>query len=151
MHSLQTAIRTFILKIRRSDETIKRRWVYLISGIGIICILFLWVGYLNLIIPKLSSPTEATAATEKTAAPAESSESFFGVLGRGLKKITGELGTGFSSIGDSFSKSYENAKKAFAGTKTDVKVEAPATETVPATLFLDLTATSSPTSSPATP
>lgn len=152
MHSLPTTIRNFILKIRRSDETIKRRWVYLVSGIGILLVLLLWVGYLNLIIPKLSPPSEtATAVTNTAPEQKEESGSFFGVLGRGFKKIGSDLGAGFSSIGDSFSKTYENAKQSFGGTKTDVQVESPTKESAPSALFFDLNATTSPTSSPLKP
>lgn len=151
MRAIKETIRTFILNIRRSEEPIKRRWVYVLSGGLSLLVLLLWVGYLNVALPKLSQPPDVVAAETGTAAePQDHSGSFFSVLGRGFRNIIDTIKTGASSFGDTFSNTYENAKKSFGGTKTDVHIAPPASEPVTEPLFLDLNGTSSPTSSPNT-
>lgn len=151
MGSLKETIRTFILKIRRSEEPTKRRWVIVLSGGMSLVVLFLWVGYLNISLPELAPPPDAIAAeTGKGIESEESSGSFFSVLGRGFRNITGNLKESVSSLGNTFSSTFENAKKSFGGTKTDVRVSPPTSEQTPEPLFLDLNGTSSPTSSPIT-
>lgn len=148
MYKIKETVRTFILKIRRSDESVKRMWVYVFSGTLTVLVLFLWVGYLNITLPKLSQPPDMIATgTDQLSKPDANTRSFFGVLGNGFHNIIGDLSAGASSIGNTFSKTYENAKKSFGGTKTDIRVELPSTDKAPEKLFLDLNGTSSPTSS----
>jgi len=148
MHTIKEAIRTFIRKIRRSEETVKRRWVYVISGGLSLVVLFLWVGYLNIALPRLSLPPDVAAAEAAPAKSTEESESFFSVLGTGFRNITGNLKTGASSIGKTFSETFDRAKQSFGGKKTDVEIAPSGEQTAPAPIFLDLNGTSSPTSTP---
>lgn len=92
----------FLRNLRRSDEPTKKKWVYSISVISSLLVLFLWVAYLNLTLPSVPPLVSATS-TPAVALRVESSDSFFAVLGRGFGKLFMELGAGFKTITDTFS------------------------------------------------
>jgi len=92
----------FLRNLRRSDEPTKKKWVYSISGVSSLLILFLWVAYLNVTLP--SVPPFLTATSPSATVPyTDSSDSFFSVLGRGFKKLSTEISQGVKTITDAFS------------------------------------------------
>lgn len=52
-------IREFIKKLQESDEIIKRRWLFLFSGLSMIAVIFLWTKYLNSIVGPVNAPVQS--------------------------------------------------------------------------------------------
>lgn len=46
----------FIKELRESEEHIKRRWLFLISGISMVIIVFFWIKYFALLVGPASQP-----------------------------------------------------------------------------------------------
>ena len=52
-------ISEFINKVRGSDESVKRRWLIVLSGSTMLLVVFLWVLYFNIALPEVSPPVAA--------------------------------------------------------------------------------------------
>lgn len=100
-------IQNYILRIRNSDERAKRRFVAIASTISMLIVVLLWVVYLNLTLPTLATPKDATQTTgqESTGSGAVAvtpvDDSFFGVITRGARVIGGNITRQFTSITES--------------------------------------------------
>ncbi|HUX36019.1 MAG TPA: hypothetical protein VMV71_03240 [Candidatus Paceibacterota bacterium] len=82
----------FIEKLRGSEEYIKRRWLFLISGISMVVIVFLWIKYFNLMVaPSDTQPQQAEQNTEQ-------SFTFWDTFKAGLGTIMGTAEKTFNSI-----------------------------------------------------
>ena len=79
-----------IKQIQRADPKIKKRWLFGLSGFSMIIVLVLWLGYLNLSLPKITS-SESEKEIKK-------GESFFSVLGRGFLIIGANVKNQISQI-----------------------------------------------------
>ncbi len=48
----------FIKKLQESDEKTKRRWLFLLSGISMFAVIFLWTKYFNSIVEHINAPEQ---------------------------------------------------------------------------------------------
>ncbi|MEK7465616.1 MAG: hypothetical protein AAB631_02465 [Patescibacteria group bacterium] len=131
----------FLKTLRRSNEATKKKWVYVVSGISSVLILFLWVAYLNLTLPVLPPPPGDASPVSTPSLP--SSNSFFSVLGRGFKNIGEEMKAGFKTIGSTFSSTFKTFTQKIGTNHTYSVTSTPPSSSAP--IFIDMT-TSSPTS-----
>lgn len=137
----------FLKTLRRSDEATKKKWVYIVSGISSVFILFLWVAYLNLTLPSLPPPPDnILPSTSVLPTPSSGSDSFFSVLGRGFKNITGEIGTGFKNIGDTFGSTFKTFTKKIGTLNTYSVTSTPTPSSAP--IFIDMTTSSATSTNP---
>lgn len=133
-------VHNYILRIRNSDERTKRRFVAIASTISMLIVVLLWVVYLNLTLPTLATPKDATQATTQDSAISDATapvdDSFFGVIARGARTIGGNIVRQFTSIKESaigeFSKLGEFATKKNEMTITPHQTQfAPSTSSEP--------------------
>lgn len=81
----------FIEKLRGSEEHIKRRWLFLISGISMVVIVFFWMKYFNSLVQPIGAPQQAEQNTEQ-------SFTFWDTFKAGLGTIMGTAGKTFNSM-----------------------------------------------------
>jgi len=81
----------FINKLRESEEHIKRRWLFLISGILMFIVVFFWMKYFN----SLVGPTGAPQQTEQNA---EQNFTFWGTFKTGLATVAEMAGKTLNSL-----------------------------------------------------
>ena len=55
---MSKAMKEFLKKIQTSDERIKRRWLFLFSGISMLAVVFLWTKYFNSIVGPINAPEQ---------------------------------------------------------------------------------------------
>ncbi len=48
----------FIKKLQESDEKIKRRWLFILSGVSMFAVVFLWTKYFNTIVGPINAPEQ---------------------------------------------------------------------------------------------
>jgi hypothetical protein len=58
------SIRHFIVKIQNSDESVRTRWLFVLSGTSMAIVVALWIGYINLIVTPPTAPAAAAAEDE---------------------------------------------------------------------------------------
>ncbi len=97
-----TAIKKFFQQIRESEDRIRMRWMFLLSGVSMALVLGLWVGYLNLIVTPVSS-LQAAAPTPEP--------SLRQIFAAGLSTIFGQMSESGAGMA-------EAAKKLLGGNKT---------------------------------
>lgn len=77
-----------IKKLQKSEEAVRRRWLYLSTAVSFVLVSGLWLGYLSLTVPAL----ETAAGT-----PAVKSASLWSVLGAGLEEIKRQIEEGLTN------------------------------------------------------
>jgi len=75
------AIHNFFTEIRKSEESIRRRWLIIFTGASILIIFSFWMHYINVIV---QAPHQRVA--QETSRPG-----FFHVFGTGLTIVTKSL------------------------------------------------------------
>ena len=75
----------FIIHIQNSDEPVRRRWLFVLSGGSMFIVIALWVGYINVIMQKPNEPAGTAEATSETIDPG-----FAKVFNAGIKAVTNE-------------------------------------------------------------
>lgn len=104
-------VHNYIERLRNSSERKKRRFVTVASSFAMVIVVLLWVVYLNFTLPVLNPPTEATQGfvqgDTNGIAKTDPDNSFFSVLTRGAKVISGNLVHQFLTL-------KENAMKEFS-------------------------------------
>lgn len=84
----------FITKIRQGDEPARRRWLIILSGLTMIAVIGLWLGYLDLTVESVDSGETISQAAN----PAE--PGFDQIFGAGLGAIVSGLEKSFGKAGD---------------------------------------------------
>ena len=110
------AISKKIKRIRRSDERTKRNWLLGSTFVAMIIVITLWIGYIQLTLPQVSSPTNATT-TAPVEEEIEKSDSIFSVFSRGLKVTYQSISKNFSGAIDKVSNIIKNTKERFKNVK----------------------------------
>ena len=92
----------FIEKLRGSEEHIKRRWLFLFSGISMVVIVFLWMKYFNSLVQPIRAPKQAEQN-------AEQSFTFWDTFKAGLGTVMGTTAKTLNSMINKISqpKSYD--------------------------------------------
>jgi len=78
----------FIEHLRGSEEHIKRRWLFVFSGISMAVIVFLWMAYFNSLVQPLGAPQEAQQAEQD----GKQSFGFWETFKTGLGAVIGSSG-----------------------------------------------------------
>jgi len=65
-------LKNFIKNLRDENENTKKRWLIILSGITMALVIALWVGYFNLTLPKVASPSGMAATEEGVRQPVRS-------------------------------------------------------------------------------
>ncbi|MDO8664021.1 MAG: hypothetical protein Q7K44_00495 [Candidatus Liptonbacteria bacterium] len=86
----------FIKKLRDGDETTKRRWLILFSGIAAVLVLFVWLKYFDSIIAGQTNNQEM--AGQQAEQGAGQSFSFWQTFKAGLEAVFQGISDGFHSI-----------------------------------------------------
>ncbi len=125
-----TKTRDFIKRLQRADDKTKRRYLYGVSAVLMIVVVFLWLVYLNMTLPQ-AAPEVATATSSATTSfPGASGEtktgSFFGTLGRGFGIVWQDLGSGFQNIGNVIGGAWQDFQNQIQRTNT-LQLEATST------------------------
>ncbi|MBI2035328.1 MAG: hypothetical protein HYT12_01445 [Candidatus Liptonbacteria bacterium] len=85
----------FITYLQEQDESMKKVWVFLLSGVSMALVVALWVVYLNLTIAKIGEP--AIAIKEKQTGTQESSAQA-GLLFANFKNNASAISKNFSEF-----------------------------------------------------
>jgi hypothetical protein len=98
-----------IQEIRNSEESVRRRWFWVLSLFFSLVVIIIWGFYIQMVLPKTKNAEEVkpTAEIEKN----NTGEGFFGVLGRGLKEIGKQAETGWQVIGGRASSYFSELQK----------------------------------------
>lgn len=78
-------MRKFIAKLQKSDDTTKKIWLVVFSGISMMIVVSFWFVYLDNIVAQVGNPDAPAIAKnsqEKSDAPG-----FFAIFGAGVKTI----------------------------------------------------------------
>lgn len=102
----------FIKNIQRSDDRVKKRWLVIFSGIGMVFIIVLWVFYLNATLPQIQTDLATTSTEIIAPTQAENTEtnSFFNTLGRGWSLVWSKTTKSFNNMQDSILNGWDNLK-----------------------------------------
>jgi ATP-dependent Zn protease len=84
-------IKNFISKIQQSDETTKRVWLFILSGVAMIIIVSLWVLYLNVTVAKVEGPAGNTAIAQNNNTAEIDEPGFFATFAAGVGIIFDQL------------------------------------------------------------
>ena len=113
----------FLRRIRQSDDRAKKRWLIIFSAIGMALVIFLWVSYLSVTLPK--NPEIASSSTEAAAAPSpEKGDSFFKTLGAGWESIWSDIRKNAGSFGGLMENQWQNISERMKSTN-DLNLEKP--------------------------
>ena len=100
------AILNFIKKLRESDEGVKRKWLIILSGGGMLIVVFLWISYFQLTLPRVDAParnaTHSVAGGPATA-PTHQAQKEAPIENRDTAQLSGimkNLYSGFHVIKD---------------------------------------------------
>lgn len=96
----------FINKIQNSDETTKKLWLIIFSGISMAIVVSFWMFYLNAIVAKVESPKQVVSV-QQAAAPAYQEPGFLQIFGAGVKVIFDQVKEKFSVKNNIFIKNPE--------------------------------------------
>jgi len=122
-------VRQRVRKIQRSNDRTKRRWLIGTTAVTMVAIIVLWVGYLNLTVPPLASPTEELASESETTEP---DESFLTVFSRGIIVLGSQVGNVFSDAWRAIAETATRVREfSFEGDGTTPSVTQP--ESLPPT------------------
>ena len=80
-------IKNFIKNLRDENENTKKRWLIILSGVTMVLVISLWVGYFNLTLPRVAPPS-GIVKTEEEIQQTESQ----------LTHIKNTLAAGFSAL-----------------------------------------------------
>ena len=80
-------IKNFILKVQNSDDTTKRFWLFLLSGVTMAAVLGLWLGYVNLTLARVAPPSAPTPSVEIAQETEIGGPGFFTIFSAGVKII----------------------------------------------------------------
>jgi hypothetical protein len=75
-------IKQFIKKIQESDETTKKRWIVIFSGLSMVIIVGLWVVYMNAFFNDLSFKNNQNV---------QMNDNFFSIMKNGGRVVTIEI------------------------------------------------------------
>ena len=84
------SIRNFFAKIQNSSESVRRRWLVILSSFSMLAVIALWVGYINVIVKPADIKKEEVLASPRP--------NFAQVIGAGIKIVARELGTTTTKI-----------------------------------------------------
>ena len=84
------SIRNFFAKIQNSSESVRRRWLVILSSLSMLFVITLWVGYINVIVKPADIKKEEVLASPRP--------NFTQVIGAGIKIVARELGTTATKI-----------------------------------------------------
>lgn len=84
-------IKNFIDRIQQSDETTKKVWLFILSGIAMIIIVSLWVLYLNITVAKVEGPAGNAAIAQNNNAAEIDEPGFFATFAAGVGIIFDQL------------------------------------------------------------
>lgn len=90
-----------IKELQRAPAPVKKRWVTIFSCASMALVLALWIGYLNVNLPKIA-PEEEPDLTPSPAAAEGQKMSFFSTLNRGFAIIGRNLLKQTSSLKNDF-------------------------------------------------
>ncbi len=100
--SYTSKLRSFIRELQRSDDQRKHRWLVGTSAVSMVIVVGLWVIFLNVSVPTVSSGVATASGTvhsvpgDETTSP---QDSFGAVLGRGFSIVTDTLGRTLGTAG----------------------------------------------------
>ncbi len=86
------SVRNFVAKVRNSDESTKRFWVFLCSGISMLFVVALWMAYANINIASVPGPNGKQLTTTQGQQLTNDQQEidkpgFFAIFGAGTKII----------------------------------------------------------------
>jgi hypothetical protein len=93
---------SFIKKLQRSPEPIKKRWLLVFSAFSMIFIISLWLIYLNSSLPSITKTNEKVAREE---------DGFTYIMGRGFKKVKNDFAEQWSAFRSQLSRGLNDIKK----------------------------------------
>lgn len=97
------ALRKKIRELQRADLKTKRRWLFVTSAISMVCVVGLWILYLNLTLPRFGAPQAEATSTQ---AEASQGESFTDTFVRGFENIRNQFNTRWQVARDLIQKNF---------------------------------------------
>ncbi len=99
-------------KIQRSEDSVKKRWLFSTSAILMLLIISLWFVYLNLALPVLAKKEDG----QKNNNP--QTENFFDTVSRGFQTVKEDFGQKFSTLKEGINQKLENLNNNVGQTNT---------------------------------
>lgn len=79
-------MRKFIAKLQNSNDTTKKIWLVVFSGISMMLVVSFWLVYLDKIVTQVSNP-DGTPAIAQNSQEKSDVPGFFAIFGAGVKTI----------------------------------------------------------------